>query len=175
MRDFRSHGDGRFTTAQLAGCGARVVLEDGVRVWHPDRVWLGENVYVGHDAMLKGYHAGALRIGDDTWIGQGVFVHAAGDVTIGNRVGIGPFVKIFTSYHGEVGRDVPILASPLTFAPVVIEDDSDVGIGSIVLPGVRVGRGAQVGAGSVVTRDVPPYAVVVGNPARLLRYRPEGD
>jgi len=54
---------------------------------------------------------------------------------------------------------------------VHIEDDADLGVGAIVLPGVRVGRGAQVGAGAVVTRDVPPYAVVAGNPARVLRER----
>ena len=62
--------------------------------------------------------------------------------------------------------------APIDFAPVIIEDDADLGVGAIVLPGVRIGRGAQVGAGAVVTRDVPPYAVVAGNPARVLRERP---
>jgi acetyltransferase-like isoleucine patch superfamily enzyme len=65
------------------------------------------------------------------------------------------------------------LASPLEFAPIVVEDDSDIGVGAIILPGVRIGRGAQIGAGAVVTRDVPAYAVAAGNPARVLRMRPE--
>jgi acetyltransferase-like isoleucine patch superfamily enzyme len=173
MRRFVSHGDGRFTREQLAACGAHVVFEEGVRIWHPENVFLGENVYLGHGALLKGYYKNTLRVGDDTWIGQGVFFHAAGGIEIGARVGVGPFVRILTSVHEETGRDVPILAAPLRFAPVVVEADSDLGVGAVLLPGVRVGQGAQVGAGSVVTRDVPPFAVVAGNPARLLRMRPE--
>ena len=173
MRPFRSHGDGRFTREQLHTCGEHVVFEDGVRIWHPETVSLGENVYLGHDAMLKGYYKNTLTIGDNTWVGQGVFFHSAGGITIGNAVGIGPFVKILTSSHGEAGREVPILDSPLVFAPVAIEDDVDIGVGSTILPGVRIGRGAQIGAGAVVTRDVPAYAVVAGNPARILRTRGE--
>ncbi|MCB9544523.1 MAG: acyltransferase [Myxococcales bacterium] len=173
MRRFQSHGDGSFRPEDLRGLGADVVFEAGVRIWHPETVTLGENVYVGHDAMLKGYYRGELVVGRDTWLGQGVFLHSAGGIYIGERVGVGPFVKMLTSVHDEAGRAVPILAAPLRFAPVHVEDDADLGVGSILLPGVRVGRGAQVGAGAVVTRDVPPYAVVAGNPAKLLRMRPE--
>jgi acetyltransferase-like isoleucine patch superfamily enzyme len=168
----RSHGKGRFERADLAACGDGCVFEEGVRVFHPDRVWIGAGVYVGHDAILKGYHAGTLVIDDGAWIGQQCFFHAAGDLRIGRHVGVGPGVKIITSTHAEAGRSVPILHSPLAFAPVVIEDDADIGVGAILLPGVTVGRGAQVGAGAVVTRDVPAYAVVAGNPARVLRERP---
>lgn len=168
----RSHGTGHFAITDLAACGEGTVIEDGVRIFHPDRVRLGAHVYVGHDTILKGYYDGELTIGDGTWIGQQCFFHAAGDLHIGANVGIGPGVKILTSVHREAGRDVPILHAPLAFAPVVIEDDADVGIGAIVLPGVTIGRGAQVGAGAVVTRDVPAYAVVAGNPARVLRERP---
>ena len=92
-------------------------------------------------------------------------------VTIGARVGIGPGVKIITSVHAEAGRGVPVLFSPVEMAAVVIEDDSDLGVNSVILPGVRVGRGAVVGAGAVVTEDVPAYAVVAGVPARVLRMR----
>ncbi len=173
MRRFRSHGDGRFERSQLRAVGEHVVFEDGVRIWHPETVSLGENVYVGHGAMLKGYYKGELVVGDDTWIGQGCFFHSAGGIRIGARVGVGPFVKILTSVHEEAGRDVAILEAPLRFAPVVVEDDSDLGVGAILLPGVTVGRGAQIGAGAVVTKDVPPWAVVAGNPAKLLRMRPE--
>jgi acetyltransferase-like isoleucine patch superfamily enzyme len=87
-------------------------------------------------------------------------------------VGVGPHVKIITSVHAEAGRDVPILDAPVRFAEVVVEDHADIGVGAIILPGVTVGRGAQVGAGAVVTRDVPAYAVAAGNPARVLRTRP---
>lgn len=141
-------------------------------MFHPERVWLGDGIYLGHYAILKGYHASDLRVGDGTWIGQHCFLHAAGGLTIGRNVGIGPAVRVLTSTHREAGRDVPILHAPLAFAPVTIEDDADLGVGAIVLPGVTVGRGAQVGAGAVVTKDVPAYSVVAGNPARVLRERP---
>jgi len=109
----------------------------------------------------------------ETWIGQQAFLHSAGGIDIGAHVGIGPSVRIITSFHGEAGRDVPILSSPIELAPVVIEDDCDLGVGAIVLPGVRIGRGAQIGAGAVVTEDVPPYSVAVGVPAKVTRQRPE--
>ncbi len=167
-----SHGSGRFEARDLAACGEGCVFEEGVRIFHPSRVFIGAGVYVGHDAILKGYHAGELRIGDGTWIGQQCFLHAAGHLHIGTNVGIGPTVRILTSIHEEAGRSVPILHAPLTFAPVVIEDDADIGVGAIVLPGITIGRGAQIGAGAVVTRDVAAYSVVAGNPARVLRVRP---
>ncbi|MCB9593486.1 MAG: acyltransferase [Sandaracinaceae bacterium] len=166
-----SHGSGRFSPDQLAACGEGCVFEEGSLIFHPDRVWIGAGVYVGHGAILHGYHKGDLRIGDGTWIGPQCFFHAAGHLTLGRNVGVGPSVKIITSAHQEAGRDVPILHSPIGFAPVVVEDDADLGVGAIVLPGVTIGRGAQVGAGAVVTRDVPAYAVVAGNPARVLRER----
>lgn len=169
----RSHGDGTFCVEDLARCGPDCVFEAGVLVFHPESIELGSNVYVGHHAILKGYHKNKMRIGDETWVGQQAFLHSAGGIDIGARVGIGPGVRIITSLHAEAGRDTPILCSPVELAPVVIEDDSDLGVGAIVLPGVRIGRGAQIGAGAVVARDVPPYCVAVGVPAKVTRERPE--
>lgn len=171
---FRSHGDGSFSRESFAAIGDDVVIEGGVLVFHPDRIFIGSRSYIGHRAILKGYHLGVMRIGDGSWIGQDCFLHAAGDITIGRNVGIGPKVSVLTSVHAEHGRQLPILRSPLEFAPVVIHDDADIGLGAIILPGVTIGVGAQVGAGAVVTRDVPPYAIVAGVPAKTLRMRPEG-
>lgn len=168
----KTHGTGRFRPEELAACGDGCVFEEGVRIFHPENVRLGLNVYVGHDTILKGYYRNELVVGDETWIGQQCFFHAAGGILIGARVGIAPGVKILTSYHQEAGRETPILFAPVTIAPVVIEDDADLGIGAIVLPGVTIGRGAQIGAGAVVTRDVPPYHVAAGVPAKLIRERP---
>ena len=148
------------------------MFEEGCLIFHPENVRLGRNVYVGHQAILKGYHDAPMEIGDETWIGQQCFFHSAGGLHIGAHVGIGPGVRIITSAHVEAGRDVPILDSPVERAEVVIEDDADLGVGAIVLPGVRIGRGAQIGAGAVVAEDVPAYAVAAGVPARVLRTRP---
>ncbi|MEI8256004.1 MAG: acyltransferase [Deltaproteobacteria bacterium] len=167
----RSHGDGRFEPGQFRRIGADCVFETGVLVFHPENISLGTNVYVGHYAILKGYYKNQMVVGDETWIGQQCFFHAAGGLTIGARVGIGPGVRIITSVHEDAGRGVPVLFSPVEFAPVVIEDDADLGVGCVVLPGVTVGRGAIVGAGAVVNQSVPPYTIVAGVPARVLRAR----
>lgn len=168
----RSHGTGAFTPDELGAAGEGCVFEPGSLVFHPENVFLGTNVYVGHYAILKGYYKNEMRVGDETWIGQQCFLHSAGGLVIGARVGIGPGARIITSRHAEEGRAIPILFSKVELAPVVIEDDADLGVGAIVLPGVTIGRGAQIAAGAVVSRDVPPYSVAVGVPARVVRERP---
>lgn len=168
----RSHGTGAFDRADLAACGEGTVFEPGALVFHPENVEVGRDVYVGHYAILKGYHRNRMLIGDRSWIGQMAFLHAAGGLVVGERVGIGPGVKILTSAHDLGGPpDAPVMDGALSFARVELEDGCDVGAGAIILPGVRVGRGAQVGAGAVVTRDVPAGAVVIGSPARVERMR----
>lgn len=170
----RSHGSGEVDRDALASCGNDVVFEPGALVFHPENVEIGDDVYVGHYAILKGYFTNKLRIGSGSWIGQQAFLHAAGGIDIGRGVGVGPGAKIFTSSHDlgpvRAGRrleDDPIMARALSFAPVVLEDGCDIGVGAIVMPGVTVGKGAQVAAGAVVTRDVPPGAIVAGVPARI--------
>ncbi|MBC7171198.1 MAG: acyltransferase [Polyangiaceae bacterium] len=168
----RTHGSGELRLDAFRRLGRDCVFEAGVLVFHPENIEIGQNVYVGHQTILKGYYKNGFSIGDHTWIGQQCFLHSGGGLTIGANVGIGPGVRILTSKHAETARDVPILAAPLEFAAVVIEEGADLGVSSVILPGVRVGRGAQVGAGAVVSEDVPPYSVVAGVPARVIRERP---
>ncbi|MEO8259435.1 MAG: acyltransferase [Acidobacteriota bacterium] len=166
-----SHGSGEVDRTRFVSLGDGVVIEPGVLVFHPETISIGEGVYVGHQSILKGYHRGRMAIGRGTWIGQQCFFHSAGGLTIGENVGIGPAVKIITSFHVDEGPSLPILHSRLAFAPVVIEDDVDIGIGAVILPGVSIGRGAQIGAGAVVTTSIAAYAVAAGVPARHLRSR----
>lgn len=168
---YQTHGDGSICENDFAALGKNVIFEVGVLVFHSQNIRLGNNIYVGHQTILKGYYKNELVIGENTWIGQQCFIHSAGGVIIGRNVGLGPGVKILSSHHEEEGIEVPILASRLAFAGVTIEDDCDLGAGAIVLPGVRIGRGVQVGAGAVVTKNVPDYAVIAGVPARVLRLR----
>lgn len=168
----RSHGSGVVDPTELAGCGANVVFEPGALVFHPENVEIGDEVYVGHYAILKGYYRNRLVIGAGSWIGQMAFLHAAGGIEIGARVGVGPGAMVITSSHAlPPSIDTPIMDGAIETAPVVLEDGCDVGVRAVILPGVRVGRGAQVGAGAVVTADVPAGAVVAGSPARVLRHR----
>jgi acetyltransferase-like isoleucine patch superfamily enzyme len=168
----QSHGTGEFRPTNFGALGEGVIFEPGVLVFHPENIKIGNHVYIGHYTILKGYYKNQMVIGEGTWIGQQCFFHSAGGIVIGKNVGIGPSVKIITSFHHEEGRHKPILHSRLAFAPVTIEDDCDIGVGVIVLPGVMIARGSQVGAGAVVSRDLPPYAVAAGVPARVLRTRP---
>jgi acetyltransferase-like isoleucine patch superfamily enzyme len=171
IRTIRSHGTGQFNTNDFLVLGENVIFETGVLVFHPENICIGTNVYIGHYTILKGYYISQMTIGDGTWIGQQCFLHSAGGLTIGKNVGLGPGVKILTSSHTLDEIDKPILHSTIKFAKVVIDDDSDIGAGAIVLPGVHIGRGAQIAAGAVVTSNVQEYAVVGGVPAKLIRKR----
>jgi acetyltransferase-like isoleucine patch superfamily enzyme len=166
-----SHGTGRFSRDQFASLGENVVFEEGVLVFHPERIQIGSDVYVGHFAILKGYYNSRMVIGEGAWIGQQCFLHSAGGLTIERHVGVGPGVKILTSSHRLERGDRPILHNEIAFAPVHIGEGADLGAGAIVLPGVRIGKGAQVGAGAVVADDVADYAIVAGVPAKFIRIR----
>jgi acetyltransferase-like isoleucine patch superfamily enzyme len=167
----KSHGDGNFKRSSLPHAGKNIVIEKGVLIFHSENVEIGNNVYVGHNSILKGYYKNRLVIGDNTWIGQGCFFHSAAGLRIGRDVGIGPNVIILTSQH--TGDDIkkPVLFTDIKFQPVSIGDGSDIGAGAIILPGVTIGAGAIIGAGAVVTKDVPAHEIWAGNPAKLLRKR----
>lgn len=107
---------------------------------------------------------GVLRIGRSVCINYGVSIHADAAVTIGDRVRIGPYAMIVdTDFHEPLDR-----ARRPAAEPVVVEDDAWIGSRASVLKGVRIGRGAIVGVGAVVTRDVPPFTIVGGVPARRI-------
>jgi acetyltransferase-like isoleucine patch superfamily enzyme len=75
--------------------------------------------------------------------------------------------------HGWESLDRPMRHQPPTVAPIVLEDDVWIGMGVLVLPGVRIGRGSIIAAGAIVTRDIPPGSVAAGQPARVTRRRAE--
>ncbi len=170
-KQYQSHGSGEFEQSQFKAIGENVIFEQGVLVFHPETIELGSNIYIGHNAILKGYYKNSMSIGDNTWIGQNCYFHSAGGIKIGKNVGIGPHVKILTSNHIEQGIEKPILFSDLEFKEVLIDDDADIGIGTIILPGVTIGKSVQIGAGSIVTKDIPDFAVAYGAPAKVAKFR----
>lgn len=167
----KTHGDGTPDISKLANLGKDTVIEAGVLLFHPENIEIGDDVYVGHNTILKGYYKNKMVIESGAWIGQQCFFHSAGGLAIGRNVGIGPTVKIITSHHDGEDTSKPILHTPVVFKPVTIEEDSDIGTGATILPGVTIGKGAQVGAGAVVCSDVEPYTIVAGVPAKLIRRR----
>ena len=112
-----------------------------------------------------------IDYGKPVTIGRGCFIQQCctffgrGGITIGNDVFIGPKVNLITINHDPN----PENRSATYGRPILIEDKVWIGINSTILPGVRIGYGAIVGAGSVVTKDVPAMTVVAGNPARVVR------
>lgn len=117
-----------------------------------------------------------IHVGDDVFIGPGAFFSATEThIRIGNKVMFGPRVTLLGGNHnaGVIGRYMFDVKEkrPRDDEPIVIEDDTWIGACATILKGVTVGRGAIVGAGSLVTKNVPPYTIVVGNPARVVRER----
>lgn len=122
----------------------------------------------------------SVEIGDDVYIGRGAYLSSAhGKIRIGNMVMLGPGATILGGNHisQEVGLAMTFNTSkpPGSDSDVVIHDECWLGASTIILPGVTIGRGAIVAAGSVVTRPVPPYAVVAGVPARTIKHRFSAD
>ena len=111
-----------------------------------------------------------MKIGNHVWIGpQGYF--DARNLILEDYVGWGPGAKDLGSAHTGLPIDRPIIETDLEIRPVRAGAWADIGTGAILLPGVTVGKGAIVGAGAVVTRDVELFSIVAGMPARFLRWR----
>ena len=127
----------------------------------------GKDVNIEHGAN---FGAGrGVEIGDYSGIGVNSIV---GAVNIGKDVMMAPEVVIITKNHRFSDLTKPMrLQGSIPHQPVIIEDDVWIGFRAIILPGRHIGKGAIVGAGAVVTKNVPPYAVVGGNPAKVLKYR----
>jgi acetyltransferase-like isoleucine patch superfamily enzyme len=142
-------------------------------------VQLSPRIRIGRGSTVRPYARiittrGAVTLGRQCGLNSFVVI-AAGNapVHIGDYVNIGPSVTIIASNYGSDDLQTPMMFQPKVEKGIVIEDDVWIGALAVILDGVRIGRGAIVGAGSVVTRDVPPFSVAVGNPARVIRRRGE--
>lgn len=150
--------------------GEGVVIGRGAMARHPETFEIGSGVFIGEQAFIQGRFDGTCVIGDHVWIGPQSYFDAR-DLVIEDYVGWGPGAKVLGSEHTAEPPDVPIIQTDLVIRRVRIGAWADIGVNAVVLPGVTIGKGAIVGAGAVVTEDVPPFAVVAGVPARLLRWR----
>lgn len=136
-----------------------------------------QNIRVGQDAVVKsGAHLcpcnedARVEVGDRTSIGFHTFLYASSRITIGSDCMIAPFVYIVDSDHG-IRRDALMNQQTNVPRPILIGNDVWIGAHAVILAGVEIGDGAVVAAGAVVKRDVKPYSVVGGVPARPLGER----
>jgi acetyltransferase-like isoleucine patch superfamily enzyme len=157
--------------AASRACGHGLVVGPGAGFKHLDRIEFGDAVFIGAQAFLQGRYDGTCIIGNHVWIGPQAYFDAR-DLVLEDYVGWGPGAKVLGSTHTGIPVDVPIVQTDLDIRPVRIGAWADVGMNAIVLPGITVGKGAIVGAGAVVTKDVPPFAIVAGVPARVIGMRP---
>ena len=181
---------GMFRTA-----GRGVIYGRGLVLRHPGKISIGERVSIDDDVLLDASGAGekGISLGDGVIVSRSCVLQGkTGPLTIGNRADIGCNC-IFSSVSGiEIGQstliaghcyigggryrsdrmEIPMMDQGMySEGPVILGDDVWLGAGVIVLDGVRIGRGSIVGAGSVVTREIPEYSVAVGVPARVIGTR----
>lgn len=127
---------------------------------------MGKNVNIEKNALVPP----GITIGDNSGIGMSC--RLLSNVYLGSNVIMGPNCFFCTKNHEYSRTDIPILQQG--YQPVkeiIVGNDVWFGQSVIVLPGIKIGNGAIIGAGSVVTKDVPPYAIVGGNPAKIIKFR----
>jgi maltose O-acetyltransferase len=132
---------------------------------------VGRNFRIGLGSTIL--NPSLVTIGDDVYLGPGTQITSPTSVVIGDRVMFGPQVMLIGGDHDLSNTEIPLRFAPAppNPPPIVIEDDAWIGARVTILKGVRIGRGAVVGAASVVTNDIPPLAIAVGNPCRVVRFR----
>jgi acetyltransferase-like isoleucine patch superfamily enzyme len=172
-----------------------VAIENGVRLRFADQIHLGRNVYLDHGVYLHACPQG-IEIGDNSFVMHGSVLHVynfrdlphafirigansligefnvlrgQGGITIGNRVYTAPLVQMLAVNHVYSDPTRPIIDQGITAEGITVEDDVWIGAGAVITDGVRIGQGSVVAAGAVVTKDVPPYTVVGGVPARVIK------
>jgi acetyltransferase-like isoleucine patch superfamily enzyme len=147
--------------------GARINPRDG-------KISFGENCSVATGAVIQGN----VSLGDhcsiqtnSILIGYGTAAQPDGKITLGNHVRIAPNVMMFGGDHIFDNPDVPIHRQGHRLAPIIIGDDVWIAGRAMITAGVTIGRGSVIGAGAVVTRDIPPFSIAVGCPARVIGVR----
>jgi acetyltransferase-like isoleucine patch superfamily enzyme len=153
---------------RLGRIGAEVFIERNVRfLRYTKNITVESHVIIKEGSRICVAQSGAsVRIGDWTTIGYHTFLFASAGISIGANCLLAPFCYVVDSNHG-LKRTRLIREQEMTASPICIEEDVWIGVGSTILRGVHIGRGAVVSAGSVVAEDVPSYAIVMGVPAKV--------
>lgn len=163
---------------QLIKTGKNLTIKDNVSIQALSRngIQFGDNMMIGRYTIVE--CTGVVRelgegltVGNNSNFGDYNFIGVRGSVEIGNDVLFGPRVSIHAENHIFEKLDIPIRKQGTTRKGVKIEDDCWIGSGSIIVDGVTIGKGSVIAAGSVVTKDVSPYSVAAGVPARIIKQR----
>ncbi|MEM1157462.1 MAG: acyltransferase [Verrucomicrobiota bacterium] len=154
----------------ICGCGIQIQL--GMVKGKPGSIHFDKHVELGHYTVLNAW-GGRIQISENTFIGPQCTFYGHGGITIGSNCLIAGNTCIVSSNHTIPPVDKKIRDCPSILKPTHIGNDVWIGFSSTILGGVHIGDGAVIGAGSVVTKNIPAAAIAVGNPARIIRYREE--
>ena len=178
----------------LNACGRGTKIERSVKIFYLEKVTLGKNVLIEHDALLHArsesrvsmvigdnthiYHhailqvgGGRIKIGANCLIKPFSWIHGLGGVIIGDYVIIAGGSAIVAQTHVHSNLSTPIALQGEHGEGIIIEDNVWIGAEVKVLDGVTIGTGSIIGAGAVVTKDIPPFSVAVGVPAKIIKNR----
>ena len=148
------------------GKGAKIRCRSRIDVFPWNRFEIG-NLTTIEDFCTVNNGSGAVLLGNRVRVGIGSVI--IGPVTMGNGAGLGQHVFVSGFNHGYKDGSQNSSTQPLDIKPVVIEDDAHIGANSVVTAGVTIGHRTQIGAGSVVTKSIPPFSIAVGNPCKVIK------
>ena len=177
MYRWMGRAQGKVFSVACAGAfhsfGRHTMIQPPLRIGGEERIALGDHVFVGPGCWLQALDGGsgvAITIGDGTNFAGDCVVSAASSISIGQAVLFARGIYVADHSHAFGDPTTPIIDQGIDkVAPVVIEDGAWLGENVVVCPGVTIGRGAVVGANSVVLEDVPARSVAVGAPATVVR------
>lgn len=172
--DFGHIMNAQFRLRMKAIVPLSVRLRGRAKVMGSGEVILGDGVSLNGTIVpieLVTYASGRIEIGSHTFINYGSSIAARTSVKIGSYCHLGHYLFVMDNNQHDVVRHWELPPSE----PVVIEDNVWIGSKVVVLPGVRIGCRAVIGAGSIVTKDIPPRCVAAGNPARVVRHLTDFD
>jgi acetyltransferase-like isoleucine patch superfamily enzyme len=164
---------------------ATTIVTEEARVYNltndPGKIRIGAHTLIRGELLTYNY-GGEIVIGDYCFIGPQSKIWSVKKVVIGNRVLISHNVNIHDNnshamlsaqrhedFKYMLENSGNLRESDLGQKEVIIEDDVWIGLNSIILPGVKIGKGSIIGAGSIVTKDIPPFSVAIGNPAKVIK------
>jgi acetyltransferase-like isoleucine patch superfamily enzyme len=150
-------------------CEIHALSRRGIRFG--DKVTIGSFVLIRPTNYYGGELGEGLTVGNNSNIGPYSYIGCSGYIEIGNNVMISPRVSIYAENHVVERTDVTMKEQGVKREFVKIEDDCWIAANSVILAGVTIGRGSVIAAGSVVTKDVPPYSIVAGIPAKVIKKR----
>lgn len=168
----------------FARIGRRVYIQAGVELLGASSIEIGDDLKIFRDARLEIRHANSLlSIGSRVCLDRGVDIRATGSdclIKIGDDCYLGPYVCMAGPGHIKIGKNCQIASHTGIYANnhreyglsregIEIEDDCWIGSGVRILDGVTIGKGSVIGAGAVVTKNIPPYSIAVGVPAKVIK------